>query len=85
MMVPKTLEEMKAEFARRGGSVQIAPAATAYGVNVDADRQIRAEARERRQYAEVEHRAEIYAEQTREAYHVGGSVARDAIVQNWRY
>lgn len=81
----KSLEEMKAEFAARGGQVRAVEAAPAYGVDPQADKARRQTQREQREYDRTERNAERYAEQTREAYHVGGSRARDEVVSGWRF
>ena len=67
-----------AEFLARKGAT-VVDAGVAYGVSPESDRAKRMtdEASERR--------AEQYAEQVREAYHVGGSRARDELVHGGRY
>lgn len=79
------LEAMKAAFLAKGGAVKVAPVGIAYGVDADADKAKRAAERERREDAEIERRAERHAEDVREAYHSGGSRARDEVVNSWRY
>jgi hypothetical protein len=68
----KSLEEMKAEFAARGGQVKVAPPAYAYGLVPAEDAQRRAEDEARRAYARTEQQAERMAEQVREARYCGG-------------
>lgn len=52
----------------------------AYGVDREADKAKRAAERERLAFLEIEHRAERYAEEVREAYHTGGSRARNEVM-----
>ena len=64
------IEAMKAAFLARGNAITTEPAGIAYGVDAEADKAKRAEARERREYDETAH--ERRAEAIREAYHTGG-------------
>ena len=52
------LEAMKAAFLAKGGEIKTAPVGIAYGVNAEADKAKRAEAREQARYERVEHAAE---------------------------
>jgi hypothetical protein len=79
-----TDQERITKFLAAKGATQVAPG-LAYGVSAEADKAKRAAERERLAYEADEHQAERYAEQTREAYHVGGSRARDEVVRGWRY
>lgn len=81
------LEAMKASFLAKGGAVTVAPVGIAYGVDAEADKAKRAAERERREDAESERRAERYAEDVREAYHTGGTRARDEAMRlsRWSY
>lgn len=54
----KTLEEMKAEFAARGGQVTVAAAAPAYGVNAEADKASQQAAKDQRAFEAIERQAE---------------------------
>lgn len=79
------IEAMKAAFLAKGGAVQVAAEGVAYGVDKDADRAKRAVERDRREYEAIERAAERRAENVREAYHVGGSAARDEAMRGWRF
>lgn len=83
-----TDQERIAEFLARKGATHVA-AGIAYGVDAAADKSKREAERDRleaiRSLDECERNAERYAEQTREAYHVGGSKARDEVVRGWRF
>ena len=58
-----TLEEMKAAFLAKGGTVTQVPAATAYGIDPAADKAKRKAERDysriERYYSRMEHEAEI--------------------------
>jgi hypothetical protein len=79
-----TDDERIAEFLAKKGATVIAPG-LAYGVNAEADKLKSKAERERRAEADAERHAERYAEQVREAYHVGGSKARDEVMKRGRY
>jgi len=79
-----TDQDRIAKFLAEKGATQVAPG-LAYGVSTEADKAKRLAERERREYEAIEHHAERYAEDVREAYHVGGSRARDEVMRGWRY
>lgn len=79
-----TDDDLVNQFLTKRGATQVAPG-LAYGVDVEADKAKHAAERGRREMLEIERRAERYAEEVREAYHVGGSRARDEVMRSWRY
>ncbi len=79
-----TDEERIAEFLAKKGATVVAPG-LAYGIDAEADKLKRKAERIRKEEADAERNAERYAEQVREAYHVGGSKARDEVIKRWRY
>jgi hypothetical protein len=64
------LEAMKAAFLAKGGTVSVADAGIAYGVNADADKAKRAEARQQKSLAREDisvQQAERYVDYVRES------------------
>lgn len=73
-------QDLIAKFLAEKGATQVG-VGVAYGVNAEADK---AKRRTEREQA-AEHRAERYAEDVREAYHVGGCRAAHEVMNGGRY
>jgi len=82
-MTDHEADQIAAFLARKGATV-CAPA-PAYGVDKEADRAARAKARGERDAEAMEREAERYAEDVREAYHAGGTRARNEVMDRRRY
>lgn len=84
-MTQAELDAMKAAFAAKGGTVTQAGEGVAFGVNAEADKLKRKQAREARRFEQIEHASENYVQRVREAAHVGGRRAALEVLQGERY